>query len=774
MEECDMKIARTTARPLLSAALLALCLGGSSAAPQSRDAYGNPVGNQLPGEDAGAIRQTVARISDFEGKVSYARGDNPDDWQPADRNVPVTLGDRLYADEQSRLELQVHGGNYVRLGSRTDLAVLNLTDDTKQFALKGGVASFEVRRLDSNDVFEVDTPNAAVTFQRPGAYRIDIDGEGNTLVTVRDGTADVAAGGGSVSVGNSEALQIWGSDSPQYSEVAPLPPDGWDQWVDTRQAQIRQAASYRYVSSEIVGADDLDRHGRWENIPSYGSVWTPTVVAAGWAPYRIGQWIWQDPWGWTWLSTEPWGWAPYHYGRWVSWSSRWYWVPVGPRVAVATYRPALVAFVGGGPGWSASISAGGYVGWFPLAPHEPFIPWWGPRQVSVTNVTYINRTYVTVVNRTVFVSGGLVTANYVRDTAIVRQVTAAPVLRGPLPFVPTQEGTRIAAAPGVAVVRPPAAMVARSVVARVAPPPAPPSFQQKISVIREGGGTPVAPAVAAQISTRDRSRAQAVTVVRPVTVEAGRVMLAPRQQTSAGAPGKRVEPVAPNRGRPMSTAQQPVAAAPVHGTREPSRARPEEPPGQERPSGEKSAPPAVPARQAAEPEPQAKPGRSTGQRATEAAPAGRPAAEATPARPAYSAGRPAEAAPARQPAAEATPARPAYSAGRPAAEGPAGRPTSAAAPARQRLTPQAPEAPPGRARVESMPPPGRPTAAPKPAASSAPERPREGPSAAPPAESAKHPPEPSKPQRKQEPKRKPEPTKKPEQEKEKPKEREPQ
>ncbi|HTO87067.1 MAG TPA: DUF6600 domain-containing protein [Thermoanaerobaculia bacterium] len=678
-----MKIARTTARPLLSAALLALCLGGSSAAPQSRDAYGNPVGNQPSGEDAGAIRQTVARISDFDGKVSYARGDDPDDWQPADRNVPVTLGDRLYADEQSRLELQVHGGNYVRLGSHTDLAVLNLTDDTKQFALKGGIASFQVRRLDSNDVFEVDTPNAAVTFQRPGAYRIDIDGEGNTLVTVREGTADVAAGGGSVSVGNSEALQIWGTDSPQYSEVAPLPRDGWDQWVDTRQAQIRQSASYRHVSSEIVGADDLDRHGRWESIPSYGSVWTPTVVAAGWAPYRIGQWIWQDPWGWTWLSTEPWGWAPYHYGRWVSWSSRWYWVPVGPRVAVVPYRPALVAFVGGGPGWSVSVSSGGYVGWFPLAPHEPFIPWWGRRHVSVTNVVYVNRNYCTVVNRTAFVSGGLVTANYVRETSIVRQVAAAPVLRGPLPCVPTREATRFAAAPTVAVVRPPAAMVDRSVVARVAPPPAAPSFQQKISVIREGGGTPVSPAVAAQISTRDRSRPEAVTAVRPVAVESGRVTLAPRQQTSTAPSAKRVEPVAPNRGRPMSTVQQPVAAAPVAAPPpETSRVRPAESSRQTRPSTQPNAP-----------------------------------AAAQPARPN------------RQPA-EAVPARPSSSAGQPSTRSSTGRPAPTA-PVPGHPTPREREAPTNRGRSQAIPPQAHPTpAAPKPAASSAPDRSRERSSAA--------------------------------------------
>src|SRR5206468_522613 len=104
----------------------------------------------------------------------------------------------------------------------------------------------------------------------------------------------------------------------------------------------------RYVSAEVFGADDLDQYGRWEEIPDYGTCWTPQSVAVDWAPYRAGRWVWEDPWGWTWVSTEPWGWAPYHWGRWVTVSSRWYWVPVAPSVRRVTYSPALVAFVGGG------------------------------------------------------------------------------------------------------------------------------------------------------------------------------------------------------------------------------------------------------------------------------------------------------------------------------------------------------------------------------------------------------------------------------------------
>jgi hypothetical protein len=578
-----MRLASNTVPLLLCGGFFTAALAGLPAQSQEpqRDEYGAPVDSQAERDQYGEVRQTVARISDIAGTASYARGDDPDNWQAADRNVPVTLGDRLYTGKRSRVELQVQGGNFVRIGSNTDLAVLNLNDDTKQFAVKAGVGSFQIRQLDENDVFEVDTPNSAVTIERPGDYRVDVDADGNTRVSVLEGQASVASGGGSVSLGRGDAMRIDGIDSPRYDVAGIRRADGWDRWVGERQGRISGSHSAQYVSTDVVGVADLDEAGRWDNIPEYGRVWSPTAVAVDWAPYRAGHWIWQDPWGWTWVSSEPWGWAPYHYGRWVTWSSRWFWVPVAPRAQFVTYSPALVAFVGGGPGGSTTVAVGGFVGWFPLAPRDPFLPWWGRRatnvSVNVTNVTYVNRTYVTVVNQNTFVSGGIVTNNFVRDKVVLRDVAAAPVVRGVLQVVPTRESLRVAARPGLPRgMAPPASIVARSVVARVAPPPAPPSFQQKLTVIQENRGAPVAAAAAAEISVRNRGKAQAITAVRPVTADSGRMTLAPQAPAPgqparpSASPARAAVPVAPVRGREMATTDRPVASAPVVAPRAPA------------------------------------------------------------------------------------------------------------------------------------------------------------------------------------------------------------
>ncbi len=379
-------------------------------------------------------------------------------------------------------------------------------------------------------------------------------------------------------------------------------------------------------------------------------VWSPTQVEVGWAPYRLGHWGWQDPWGWTWISSEPWGWAPYHYGRWVNSSSRWYWVPVAPAVHAVAYSPALVAFVGSGPGFSASVTVGGpgYVGWFPLAPREPFVPWWAPHpaavSVNVTNVTYVNQTYVTVVNQNTFVSGGLVGRNIVTDRAVVRQVGTTQVVHGVMPVLPTVASTRVSVRTGTAVVRPPAAVVARTVVARVAPPPAPPRFQQKLAVIQESK-RPVDPVAAARLTTQAQAQPRAAVPVRPAVNAGGNVTLAARQGASTATAARSRPAPAPGaatavRGRASATAQQPVAAAPVSARKIGERPAPSQPARQTAPAEAGRAPgqPAAPPRPAAEAE---------RERQVEPHPTPRPAIErqAAPAReapPPATAARPAE------------------------------------------------------------------------------------------------------------------------------------
>src|SRR5438067_9679292 len=42
------------------------------------------------------------------------------------------------------------------------------------------------------------------------------------------------------------------------------------------------ARSYQYVSQGVVGVDDLDQYGQWQQVPDHGWCWSPSGVEAGW------------------------------------------------------------------------------------------------------------------------------------------------------------------------------------------------------------------------------------------------------------------------------------------------------------------------------------------------------------------------------------------------------------------------------------------------------------------------------------------------------------
>ena len=502
-----------------------------------------------PGLSAAQERYpSVARISFVSGPVSYSRGDDPDEWDDAIENVPLTIGDRIYAPEDGRAELQLPSGNFVRLAPRSYFTALNLSDDIKQFYLGEGVASFNIRRLRSDEVIEIDTPNVSVTLDQPGRYRIAVDEDGNSRISVRRGRVIVAASGRQITVENSE-IRIYGTDSPRYEIVGLPATDAFDRWVAERDDRFDRAYSgaSRYASEEIIGVEDLSDYGRWENIPEYGYAWTPSVVAAGWAPFSIGRWFWQDPWGWTWISGERWGWATSHYGRWMPYRSRWYWVPVRPRTRVI-YAPACVEFV----------RVRDHVGWFPLHPRDRFIPWWERRdRRSINqNITYVNRTYVTVVNQNTFISARPVTEHIVRDAVVLREASSARMTWEPLP-IPSRSSLRVVSETGERRnQRPSANVLARAAVVRTAPPAPPPTFQEKLPEIQKSQGKPIAPSTAVALTSQnDKTRAPRVPI-RPAAVEVRGGDFAPR--TPGATSGPAPQPLTAARGKKLATRENPV------------------------------------------------------------------------------------------------------------------------------------------------------------------------------------------------------------------------
>ena len=91
----------------------------------------------------------VARLSYAEGTVSF-RPAGGDEWVAAGLNRPLTTGDTLWTEGNSRAELQL-GTAVIRLGPQTNIEFLNLNDQLVQLKLAGGTVIVRLRQLDEGE-----------------------------------------------------------------------------------------------------------------------------------------------------------------------------------------------------------------------------------------------------------------------------------------------------------------------------------------------------------------------------------------------------------------------------------------------------------------------------------------------------------------------------------------------------------------------------------------------------------------------------------------------
>ena len=366
----------------------------------------------------------VARLGYMEGSVSLQPAGETD-WVQAVANRPMTTGDKLWADKDSRAELQL-GSAVIRLNENTGFSFLNLDDNTVQIQLTSGSINLRVRRLDQNDDYEIDTPNLAFTVSQPGSYRVEASEDGTySVVGIREGGGEATGNGQTYTLHAGQRGTFSGTDSlnAEVSTSADLTNLTTGLTVATSVTMSRDRRSiYRTTSLDMRTWMTMATGATIRTMATSGS---PIAVAVGWAPYHEGHWDWIAPWGYTWVDDSPWGYAPFHYGRWVTVGGRWGWV-AGPVAVRAVYAPALVVFIGGG-----GMGFGGNVAWFPLGPREVYVPSYQVSreymtQVNISNTT-VNTTPITnVYNTTIINKSTNITNVTYANRNVQGAVTAVP------------------------------------------------------------------------------------------------------------------------------------------------------------------------------------------------------------------------------------------------------------------------------------------------------------------------------------------------------------
>ncbi|MGH9760638.1 MAG: DUF6600 domain-containing protein, partial [Blastocatellia bacterium] len=369
-----------------------------------------------------------------QASLPAAAATSSGDWAQVTRNTPVSVGDRICVRDGSHAGVAFSGRRYARLDSGAFLDVLSLNPTRTQLALRDGTAMFDIGDLSSGQLFEVATPCGAIDFNEPGLYQVGFGTDGNTVISVLNGSAQVVGLAGSGRATRGEMLTLAAAATDQ-AFVSNLQPDYCGRMVDSyykyrypsvydgRYSDYQRyiaspdydpydaSASHHYISddSDIAGLEDLDEYGRWQDVSGYGQCWSPNEDE-GWAPYRQGYWVNDGPVGLSWVSSESWGWAPYHYGRWASVDGRWYWVP-GREIDHPVYSPALVAFV--------PVKDSDDVAWVPLGPTDPYVPCYYD---SSFHAHYIGRSDQITVRNTVYnleVPGAVTAVPLARFTGLI-------------------------------------------------------------------------------------------------------------------------------------------------------------------------------------------------------------------------------------------------------------------------------------------------------------------------------------------------------------------
>jgi hypothetical protein len=522
--------------------------------------------------------ERVMRLSATGGGVSYSPA-GEHDWTDAGLNRPLIRGDRLSTDRDARAELQV-GSAAIRLGPNTSFEILDLDDRMAQVQVSEGTISLSVRRLYADQIYEIDTPTLAFTVTHVGRYRIDVAPDGaDTTIVVWEGSGEADGDRSKFPLRAGDAIRFRDAGLRDYEEFSEPPLDDFDRFCLDRDRRLNQSPSLHYVSDDTIGYSDLDDNGSWNSDQEYGAVWYPSHVAVDWAPYRDGHWMWQEPWGWTWVDNARWGFAPSHYGRWVHVRHRWGWIP-GPRHERPIYAPALVVFVGG-QGWSVAISSGSSpIGWFPLGPREVYVPSYHVSRnyftrVNTNNTVINNTTIVNVYNNYSHGKPDVTQAHYVNRgipgaiTAVPSSVfvNARPVRQSAIrtdhaaettgqvshvaPFAPSTHS--LAPARSTPNVRPPRAVADRPILVRRAPPPKPVPFEARERQLQRNPGRALEPKETEAIQARDKE--QRAHNVRVIGAQPNAVNTRAAGPEHAAAPGPR-RPL--DRGQDQRKDTQPV------------------------------------------------------------------------------------------------------------------------------------------------------------------------------------------------------------------------
>lgn len=237
-----------------------------------------------------------------EGQVSVVRKDGKSGTLIKDDQLEA--GDRVSTGADSRAEILLNPGSYVRLGSGSTFEFVTTSLEDLKLKLSKGSAVVEVLASDEFDI-DVSLPNSTVSLTRSGVFRIDVLSDGSGRVSVWKGKMFIK---GDDEVKSGRAVTIDGSSMT----VAKFDRDNGDELDIWSKLRAKEIAAVNAKLQRGAMRDSLlssYRNGRWNAFNSFG-VWVFDPFRRMWSflPFGYG---WGSPYGYDysfnmWYCNMPW------------------------------------------------------------------------------------------------------------------------------------------------------------------------------------------------------------------------------------------------------------------------------------------------------------------------------------------------------------------------------------------------------------------------------------------------------------------------------------
>jgi hypothetical protein len=267
-------------------------------------------------------------------------------------NLPLGPGDVIQTSAIRRTEVQFDNGTIVRLDLDSRLRIeallaqsLSTLKKMSNLILEKGQVYVMYKKYDSQEIFQIVAPSAAVKLDHNSVALIRLTEEGNIDVQVERGKAFLLYGGDKAhlsrkSINAKQRGVVTAENRFELAEYKVL--SDFKAWNESLNAHFQELHEGSYLPKPLrrnvtkavfeFAQKFGNIYGEWLWHDLYGYIWRPYLNDnrypwGTWQPYINGSWTSYSG-GMFWVPAEPWGWVPYHLGIWM-WDKNkgWVWLP---------------------------------------------------------------------------------------------------------------------------------------------------------------------------------------------------------------------------------------------------------------------------------------------------------------------------------------------------------------------------------------------------------------------------------------------------------------